>query len=100
MVVIEKGITDNNLVFTLSEKLNEYGIIVNTGQTFTFVIQNDYNINKTETFDLVDISDAPLRFNKFQFDETLYDLDKGTWSYSASTSATTQTLEIGRILVK
>ena len=100
MIVIDKGLTANTFSLTLSEKLGEYNINTITGDTFYFTIQNDYNTNIIEQFSLVDISQNPYRYNQFLFDETVYNLDKGMWSYSASTSAYTQTLEIGRLLVK
>jgi hypothetical protein len=100
MIVINKGFSANTFSVTLSEKLNEYNLPINSGSTFYFTIQNDYNENKIEQFSLTDISQNPYRFNKFTFDETQYDLDKGMWSYSASTSAYTETLEIGRMLIQ
>lgn len=99
MITIFKGNTGNTILTTFSERLDLYNIEPEQGQEFYFRLVND--TTKTETdFSLTDTSSAYWRFNAFVLDETQFNFQNGSYTYTGYADlGYTQPLETGKLIV-
>lgn len=98
MITVTKGVTQSNLVATVTERVALYPQTA-TGSYYLYIV-NDINGTTYSIPNLIDVSPVPTRLNTFVIDETDYDFKLGNhkyWFYTTPTSG--DLLETGRFLV-
>lgn len=94
MLVIQKGNTQSYIYPTISENINKY-----PNETFDpllWVVDDLYG-NTYSIYPLTDLSANPIRYNKYEIDETQYDFRVSMHTYTFFMGPTSSSiLEIGK----